>query len=170
MSLDGADAMKNIYNFFSENDNKKIYCNYFDYFNKMSCFEPQNPVILVFDNDLKTKGKPLCTFSNICNFKLDNFEKGGNKRIIDNGNLYIATHQLIGNKKESEIEDLFDLKVLAHKINGKSFSRESKFDTSKFYGKNHFSQYILSDYDNIDFSNFRSLLTNINEIISNFEK
>lgn len=170
MSLDGADAMKNIYNFYSENDDKKIYCNYFEYFNKVSCFKTKNPVILVFDNELKTKGKPLCTFSNICNLKLKDFEKGGNKRIIDNGNLYLVTHQIIGDKTESEIEDLFDLKVLNHKINGKGFSRDSKFDTTRFYGKEYFSQYILSDYNNIDFSNFRPLLTNINEIICNFEK
>lgn len=170
MSLDGADAMKNIYNFYSENDDKKNYCNYFEYFRKISCYKPKNPVILVFDNELKTKGKPLYKFSHACNLKLLGFEKGGNKRIVDNGNLFLVTHQIIGDKKESEIEDLFDEKVLNHKINGKCFTRNSDFDTKKFYGKEHFSQYILSNYEKIDFSKFRPLLTYINEIVCAFEK
>lgn len=167
MSLDGADAMKNIYNFFSGKGDKKNYCNYFEYFNKISNIEKKNPVILVFDNELKTKGKPLHTFSKDYKLSLTNFEKGGSKKLIDNGNLFLTTHQLMNNKEESEIEDLFDSNVLEHKINGKSFSKDSNFDTNKYYGKDHFSQYITSNYESINFSEFKPLLDNINSIISN---
>ena len=34
-----------------------------------------------------------------------------------------------------------------------------------YYGKDHFSKYIVSNYENINFSEFRLLLDNINEII-----
>ena len=46
MSLDGADAMKNIYSFFSDYGDKKVYCNYFRYFNKILGIKQKNPVIL----------------------------------------------------------------------------------------------------------------------------
>lgn len=87
--------------------------------------------------------------------------------------IYIWQHisyQLVNNENESEIEDLFDSKAITHKINGKEFTKNSKFDTNKYYGKDHFSQYILSDYENIDFSNFRPLLNNIRDIIVNYKK
>lgn len=165
MSLDGADAMKNLYSFFSDYGDKKVYCNYFEYFNKIFNIEQKNPVILIFDNELNTKGKPLHTFSKDCKLSLCNFEKGGSQKLIDNGKLFLATHQLMNNKKESEIEDLFDSNVLEHKINGKSFSKNSDFDIDKYYGKDYFSKYIASNYENINFSEFRPLLDNINEII-----
>ena len=165
MSIDGADAMKNLYSFFSEKGDKNHYCNYIEYFNELSGTEQKNPVIFVFDNELKTKDKPLNTFNKCNNLSLNNFEKGGIKKIIDNGKLYLTTHQLMNNKEESEIEDLFKPNVLAIEINGKKFSRDSKFDTDKYYGKDHFAQYITANYENIDFSEFRPLLDNINEII-----
>lgn len=169
MSIDGADSMRSIYCFYSDYDNKTNYPNYFEYFNNISWSKAKNPVILVFDNELKTKGKPLNKFSEMCKCRLDGFEKGGNVKVIDNGNLYLVTHQIVKGK-ESEIEDLFDSETLKHKINGKEFCRKSEFNVNKYYGKDHFSQYILSNYENIDFSNFKPLLDNINEIICNYEK
>lgn len=168
ISLDGADAMSNIYYFYSDYNNKKIYPNYFEYFNKISCSKPKAPIVLVFDNELKTKGKPLNKFSDICKCNFEDFNNGGKARIIDNSNLYLVTHQVVkGN--ESEIEDLFDSDVLKHKINGKRFCRKPAYDINKYYGKDHFSQYILSNYENIDFSNFKPLLDNINDIICDYE-
>lgn len=52
--------------FFSNYEEKKVYCNYFEYFNKISNIEQKNPVILIFDNELNTKGKLLYTFSKDC--------------------------------------------------------------------------------------------------------
>lgn len=72
----------------------------------------------------------------------------------------------MGGKPECEIEDLFSLETLKHKIGEKEFSRSSKFDTNKYYGKDKFSKYIATNYKNIDFTNFKVLLDTINDIIS----
>ena len=81
-------------------------------------------------------------------------------------NLYLCTYQL--NNKEAceiEIEDLFPADVLEHEINGRKFSKKDSTHDNGFYGKNEFSQYVYSNYESIDFSNFISLLSAINEII-----
>ena len=60
MSQDGADAMKNLYNFFSDK-NKKI-PNYLKLFSENGKKKASNPVIFVFDNELSNKRKPLYSF------------------------------------------------------------------------------------------------------------
>lgn len=170
MSLDGADAMKNLYRFFTNIDNNS-YQNYFDYFMKISKIKAKNPVLMIFDNELSNKSKPLKKFLNITNFSNEyksEIENGGYIQLVDGSNLYLATHQLVNNKEECEIEDLFDDNILKHKISGKSFSRESNFNSDKHYGKEIFSKYILSNYERIDFSNFIPLLNSIKEIVENY--
>jgi len=167
MSQDGADAMKYLYWFFSENENAN-FPNYFAYFKKISQKSPINPVILVFDNEIFTGKRPLKNFLDVCGLKGVDFKDGGYKKIIDNENLYIATHQLLGKNKECEIEDLFKEDVLNHKINGKSFTKKSDFDIEKHYGKDHFSKYIYDNYRKIDFSNFKPLLDSIDKIITEY--
>ena len=158
--------MKNIYKFYTNSE----YFNYFEYFYKIAHCKPKQPVILIFDNELNSKDKPLFKFKKVCKLKLDKYENGFNKKIIENGNLFLLTNQLVENKDESEIEDLFSKEVLEHQINGKSFSRETKFDTEKYYGKDKFSKYIYNNYNQIDFSNFRIILNNINEAVNLFKK
>ena len=166
ISIDGADTMKNIYKFYTNSE----YFNYFEYFYKIAHCKPKQPVILIFDNELNSKDKPLFKFKKVCKLKLDKYENGFNEKIIENGNLFLLTNQLVENKDESEIEDLFSKEVLEHQINGKSFSRETKFDTEKYYGKDKFSKYIYNNYNQIDFSNFRIILNNINEAVNLFKK
>lgn len=169
MSQDGADAMKHLYSFFSETDNKLSYPNYLKKFKELTKNDPNKPVILVFDNEIKSKTqKPLKVFLNFCGLKGKTFDIGGQIKLIDDSNLYLATHQLVRGKSECEIEDLFDSSVLNHQINGKKFSKNSKFDTNKYYGKDHFSKYISENYKSIDFTNFKPLLNAINEIVLNY--
>lgn len=165
MSKDGADAMKNLYSFFSDKENN--YPNYLSYFNQLTESEPKNPVILVFDNETKSN-RPLKSFLDFSGNKGQTFESGGHIKLIDGGNIFLTTHQLVNGKAECEIEDLFSKDTLAHEINGKKFTRKSDFDVDKFYGKDHFSNYISSAYSTIDFSNFRPLLNLINDIITNY--
>jgi hypothetical protein len=80
------------------------------------------------------------------------------------------TCPLIELKQESEIEDLFDQLTLANKINGKSFSRESNFDTNRYYGKEIFSKYISHNFRNIDFSGFKPILGKITEIMNAYKQ
>lgn len=165
VGADGADAMKNLYSFFS-NGNNKIYTNYLEYFNKLTGKTQKNPVIFIFDNEIKNKDKPIKNFINYCKIDSKKITNGGYEKLNVEGKLFLLTHQLV-KEDECEIEDLFKEEVLKHKINGKEFTRNSKFDIEKFYGKDHFSKYISSSYENIDFSDFRFLLDQINEIVIN---
>ena len=47
---------------------------------------------------------------------------------------------LVGESEECDIEMLFDEATLSHEIGGKKFCKKDTFDTSKFYGKEIFSQ------------------------------
>ncbi|MBS7333402.1 MAG: retron Ec67 family RNA-directed DNA polymerase/endonuclease [Weeksellaceae bacterium] len=166
---DGAPALKNLYNFFSPISNKD-FPNYLDYFKKISNSNPKNPVIMIFDNELANKTKPLANFANHC--KLDE----GTRSILKEkyqvklqDNLFLMTNPLVENKAECEIEDLFHDAVLKTIIGGKIFSREKNADPNKYYGKEIFSNYIMRNYSNIDFSNFKPMLENLNEIVGRYK-
>lgn len=167
INQDGADAMKNLYNFFSPNvGGKKCYPDYLNYFSKVCDCNPKNPVILVFDNELANDKKPLSNFLKHARLEtsIGELKKDLNIKLINNGNLFLVTNPLIGDKTECEIEDLFGSETLDHEIKGKKFSPKDKYDINKYYGKEMFSKYILANYKKIDFSNFRILLNNLNEI------
>ncbi|MGV3265646.1 retron Ec67 family RNA-directed DNA polymerase/endonuclease [Cytobacillus pseudoceanisediminis] len=161
---DGGNALNNIYDFFNP---KKSNLNYLSYFKKVSNTLPKNPVILMFDNEIKSRGKkPIGNFLNhvkLDDKKRDILESEYMVDIIDNLNL--LTVPLIGGKSECDIEDLFDDITLSHKIDGKAFTKKDDYEVSKFYGKELFSKYILNNYSDINFNNFKSVLDNINNII-----
>lgn len=164
---DGADAMKKIYNLFTGSNNSP---NYFKSLARLK--KPQTPVFLVFDNELATRNKPLNTFASYV--RLTEEQKANLSRdyllsLTDGGNLFILTHQIIESKTECEIEDLFDATTLAHTIKGKSFSREEYAGKNGCYGKDIFSKYIASDYQNIDFTNFKPMLDRISNIVKQYK-
>lgn len=171
MSKDGADAMKNLYNFFSKNKgDKNIFPDYKTYFESKFSQIISHPILFLFDNELSNKSKPLHNFVNYLGI-----QKGSNEfkalesnlfTSIDKANLFLVTNPLVCGKPECEIEDLFLPDTLKHKIGEKEFSRSSKFDTNKYYGKDKFSKYIATNYKSIDFTNFKVLLDTINNIIS----
>ncbi|QKP72473.1 retron Ec67 family RNA-directed DNA polymerase/endonuclease [Bacillus amyloliquefaciens] len=168
---EGGTGLKNINDFFNSNNAKKSAMNYLNYFKTISNTLPQSPVILMFDNEIKSgKKKPIGDFlhhAKVDNEQVDTLKSEHKINIIDN--LYLLTVPLIG-KSECDIEDLFDNTTLSHKINGKKFIKKDDYDTSKYYGKDIFSKYILDNYLNIDFNNFRSVLDNINNIINIYMK
>lgn len=172
LSLDGADAMKNLYNFFdTKNCDKNNYTNYFSYFFDICPNRPKSPIVFIFDNELQNDKKPLSVFAK--HVKLDAAKIPGltselRTSLIENGNLYLATMQLVDEKNESEMEDLFQINTLRHKINGKRFSAKDRFDNRYYYGKEIFSQYISSNYKKIDFSGFKGILDNLNDIIEGY--
>lgn len=169
ISQDGADAMKNLYNFFSPVIGEKMFFpDYLSYFNQIGYSLSKNPVILVFDNEIQNNKKPLYNFAK--HIKLVDSQKQIlckelSIKLLANGNLFLVTNQLIGEKHECEIEDLFSPETLAHQIHGKTFSPKDKFDISKHYGKEIFSQYISDNYEAIDFREFTGILNNISKII-----
>lgn len=170
ISKDGADAMKNLYNFFSEKQgDKNNFPDYKTYFKEKFKKMIACPIIFLFDNEFSNKEKPLYKFANYIGIRNDLSKEVTLKKqqflSIDNDKLFLVTNQLVNEKKECEIEDLFLPETLNHIIDGKMFSRDSKFDRKKYYGKDEFSMYIASNYKNIDFSNFTKLLDNIKGII-----
>jgi len=159
---DGADTMKNIYNFYHGFNQ---FPNLHTYFKEKSSSMPNYPVILVFDNE-QISQRPLKKFINYAKLSQSSIQSRYN--IIDN--LYLITNPLVKEKSECEIEDLFDDSVLSITIGGKAFSRDKNFDNSKFYGKAIFSEYIMKNYSTIDFSNFIPILDDLNAVISGYKK
>lgn len=165
---DGADTIKNIYsNCYIKTKNNKNITTVHDF--KKLCGEREtNPVILIFDNEMvSNKDRPLKKFLNEIKVNASQKDKLKENLYINIcDNLYLCTYQL--NNKEAceiEIEDLFPADVLEHEINARKFSKKDSTHDNGFYGKNEFSQYVYSNYESIDFSNFISLLSAINEII-----
>lgn len=166
---DGGSALNNISSFF---DTKKSTPDYLSYFKDKGNTTPKNPVILMFDNEIKSgKDKPIGKFLKHASIDVNKkhiLEKKYMVNIIDN--LYLLTVPLVGGKSECDIEDLFEDIILSHKIDGKKFTKEHKYDVSKYYGKEIFSKYISKNYSDINFNEFKPILGNINNIIDTYAK
>lgn len=169
LPIDGADAMKNLYNFFS--DKNILYPNYLKYFNSFESNSPASPNFFIFDNEISNRNKPLSSFIthvyNKSQISKATKEMSENLYLKLEENLYVVTHQVLDGCKENEIEDLFDEKTKGHTIGEKTFS--PKGDADNHYGKEIFSKYILKNYKSIDFENFRPMLDNINKIITEYK-
>lgn len=167
--LDGADTMNKLHNFYC-NTNNNNYPNYPEKFKDLGTI-PSNPVIFILDNELITD-KPLKKIIN--NIKLVKNESkfhafNSKKHVNITSNLYLSTHHLVKGLGECEIEDLFDDNTLNTKLKDKTFERDSKkYNDKKNYGKVAFADYISKNYKNIDFTEFRPLLDNLNEIITTY--
>lgn len=172
ISQDGADSMKNLYNYFSPTKSKENgYENYYSYFSRICKYQPLHPVILIFDNELNNKKKPLHNFINHVGLtpeQREEFENNLFVKLIDGTNLFLTTNPLVNGKDECEIEDLFDAKTLETQIGGRVFCRKDKYDATQYYGKDIFSKYIAQNYKTIDFSNFKPMLDNINKIVDSY--
>lgn len=169
--LDGADTIQNIYKYFVDGKarERKKYPNYFNYF-QQSGITPHMPVVLLFDNELESK-RPLRKFllgQNFSDEQIDELRNNQYLKILENGNLFLLTNPLISGKKECEIEYLFSQETLNHQIDGKKLCLKDNYDTNQYYGKEIFSQYILSNFKNIDFTGFRPLLNKLDLIVTSY--
>lgn len=163
---DGADALTNIYSFYvGDKGRRKAY---YKYFSDLRAPNKQHPVILLFDNELGDKNRPIAKAISAMKIGPDLRSK-----IIESrygnvvGNLFLVTHPLEDGAKIGEIESLFTADTRAHIIEGKRLSLKDQYDTSLYYGKDIFSKYVLSNYAAIDFSRFIPLLDSIKLLIEN---
>ena len=166
---DGADSMKNLYNYFNGNGNK----DYYKYFQKISCHKPKHPIIFIFDNELNNTKKPISHFIkhvNVDDSSINLFKKKLYISLIKNGNVFLATNHLVKGKEECEIEDLFDNELLELKLDGKSFDRSGKKDNKKYYSKDIFSKYVMRNYKDINFESFKPFLNNISFIVEKWNE
>ena len=160
ISSDGADTMKNIWNFYNGKNNCK---NIYEHIKNKSQVESSNkvnPVILLFDNEQKSE-KPLKKFLKYTdvNLEIDQISKQLK------ANLFLQTIPLANSLEECEIEDLYQKEVLNVTINEKKFCRDAEDDFEKYFGKHIFSMYIMKHYNEVDFSNFLPILDSINSLI-----
>ncbi len=156
---DGADPLKNIYEFYKKDINSLL-PDYMNSFVKKSGKEPSTPVMLLFDNESHSD-KPLHNFLSAEKINLQSQLKS---HVFLRHNLFLLAIPLQNGRHESEIEDLFDQKLLNYKINGKSFKRKDN-DSTKYYGKAVFANYVLHHYQQINFSKFRPLLDDIKSVV-----
>lgn len=160
ISGDGADTMKNIWNFYTGNGNCKNIYEYIERKIETESSEKNNPVILLFDNEQK-KDKPLRKF---LNHSGKNLEKDQIAMQLQ-ANLFLQTIPLVKGLSECEIEDLYQDEVLNANINGKKFCRDVENISDGECGKQIFATYIMKHYNEIDFSNFKEILDSINNLV-----
>ncbi|WP_169752755.1 retron Ec67 family RNA-directed DNA polymerase/endonuclease [Campylobacter mucosalis] len=156
INIDGGSVMSNIYKNMYNNENSLA-----KLFKDKYKTEAKNNVILLVDNEQKNENKPLRQLLNSAKINL-------NQNISSHitHNLYLLTHQLVDNKKECEIENLFTNETLGTKLNNKSLNlKEKDFNKEIHYGKEIFSQYVRKNYKHIDFSNFKPLLDELNNLL-----
>jgi len=172
LALDGADSLTDLYDYFASKGKDKR-TNYLAYFLRITQRTPQNPVIFVYDNEIANKNKPLCKFSNHANLNEAQKQSLGKNlflRLTPCGNLFLLTNPLVEGRTESEIEHMFTQETRSIELGGKKLSLASDFDNTRFFGKDHFSNYVLANYSTIDFSGFRPLLNALRTLLQEYEK
>ena len=172
LALDGADSLTDLYDYFTSKGKDKR-TNYLTYFLRITQRTPQNPVIFVYDNEIANKNKPLCKFSNHANLNEAHKQSLGKNlflRLTPCGNLFLLTNPLVEGRTESEIEHMFTQETRSIELGGKRLSLASNFDNTRFFGKDHFSNYVLANYSTIDFSGFRPFLNAMRTVLQEYEK
>ena len=158
---DGADTMKNIWNFYNGQNNFENIYEYMEKNSKSDHLNKVNPVILLFDNEQKNK-KPLNKFLTHSGV---NMIAGQIFKHLT-ANLFLQTIPLVNGLEECEIEDLYQKEVLNGTIDGEKFDMNIKDNIDKEFEKRKFSEYVVKHYRKIDFSKFLPILDSISKLES----
>ncbi len=167
---DGADTILNIYKQYTINTyNNGLGCA--EYFRKKYEILPKNPVIMLLDNELSNKEKPIYKLVKTVNNR-DNVKKELRRKSYSHleDNLYVAVCPMGNDQKECEIEDLFCKETLSTIIDGKTFDRHRKKGDMEHYDKVQFANYIMKNYKDVDFNGFVPLLDTVSSIIASYEQ
>lgn len=172
LAIDGADSLTYLYNHFAPagKDNRK---NYLEYFLRITNRSPRHPVVFLYDNEMQNSQKPLYKFAK--HARLDSCQKESLRndlflRLTKPGNLFLVTNPLPNGLTDGPIEYMLPEETRGIKLSGKALSLDSKFDNTKFYGKDIFSKYVLDNYENIDFSGFRPILNAIKSVLQVYKE
>lgn len=148
----------------------KTYDGFLKFLNKFQYAKPNNPVIILIDND--EGASPIVNIMNNI-LKGQNREKECNKDAnfyLLYENLYLVKTPLKPGQKYSSIEDCFDSETLGKKINNKTFSKNNDYDKSKNYGKGYFAEKIVkAGQKDIKYEGFKPLLNRISDAIQHFQ-
>lgn len=150
-------------------DLKELIYSYHRRCEKMLNQKPQQPTILIVDNDQGSKGKQGVFAAGKAVSKASVID--GSKQfyhLIDN--LYLVPTPLVPPATDSMIEDFLEPKVRAVKLNGKDLNlNEKTFDPSKNYSKVALAKnVVMKNSEKIDFSGYRPLLDAINLAIEDY--
>jgi len=127
---------------------------------------PKHPVIVLIDNDSGADS----IYGAIAGITKKPKPKGKADFIHVAGNLYVVPTPLLPGLAKTAIEDFFDAPTLATVLEGRTFSRKSEFDGSKYYGKASFALDVVAKHANtIDFKNFALLLDRVVAVINDYE-
>ncbi|MER2128797.1 retron Ec67 family RNA-directed DNA polymerase/endonuclease [Solibacillus sp.] len=168
LEKDGADTMKQIYNFYSSKKEPKDCPNYSETFKKLNVLS-KNPLIFILDNELDAnQKKPIKTLTNYIELNSEKLNELRTKNYVNvTSNLYIVTNQLVNGLNECEIEHLFDKKTLSTVIEGKTFEPQEKNFNKEFnYSKQIFASYVSNNYNEINFDKFKPLLDIIDKLVT----
>ncbi len=131
---DGADTMKNIYLYYSKQSNKN-YPQYIKEFENIRGSRPQNVVIMLFDNELKEKDRPISKFCKGTVKDEQKVELQDKLHISLETNLFLMVTPLKEGKEISDIEDLFPDEVLNIEIDGKNLLKMINMIQKRIMGK-----------------------------------
>ena len=186
---EGADDFGKIYEFYqppqsNQSDPLKYYNSkwshlfpcFFHEFSQMGVV-PSQPIILLFDNEINIKDKPLHKFVNIQQFYITEKNKDHIKKDcylpLQPKNLPYKTNIILltlplpnPEMKECTIEDLFLKEDIPETIFNKALNLKST--KAGEAGKNDFSNYVFKNYTKINFVNFKPLFDTMKNIINEY--
>lgn len=135
--------------------------------------KPQHPVIILLDNDSGFDGifntlKKIKTATSFPHpLKKQDFRNAEFIHVIHN--LYVVLTP-IDNQPQSMIEDLFDESTRQIKVSNKTFNPDNKFDNTKEYSKEIFSQkVVVANKATLNFDGFKPFLDRIVKAIDHYE-
>lgn len=131
---------------------------YENYLNQFKGNGLKHPVIIILDTD-----KGSNTIKSLLDIK--NYEKPFTEY---KKNLYVV---FVSNKKDIEIEDLFEKELLETIIDGKNFCKDKKHKDDSKYGKHVFAEKVIRpQQDIINFDGFKYLLNCIQGVIEDYKR
>lgn len=146
-------------------DLRNFISNYTSYCSQFHRSQFSSPVIILIDND-----SGATTLRSLVKKIAKKEFKREDDFIYIVENLYLLQTPLL-NGKDSSTESFFDNEVLNTVLNGKTFSPKSDFDSTKHYGKNHFSKYVIArNVTSINFDKFNPLFESLKKIILDYRK
>lgn len=168
IKVDGADTLNNIVEFYKKGRNPR-YPNYMEYFKELGKRKPTNPVILVFDNELMDEKKPASKFAKRW---LNEDQKKALKEdnwVHIQDNLYMMVTPLVEGSEQTDIEMLFDEDIQNIEIDGRILDKTGTKNKNEYFNKDIFSQYIMKNYDKINFVRFKPIFENLDKIITLYQ-
>ena len=84
-------------------------------------------------------------------------------------NLYMMVTPLVEGSEQTDIEMLFDEDIQNIEIDGRILDKTGTKNKNEYFNKDIFSQYIMKNYDKINFVRFKPIFENLDKIITLYQ-